>query len=34
LLIRAAGPALTALGVPGVLADPTLAVTNLGASIT
>ena len=34
LLIRAAGPALTPLGVPGVLADPTLAVTNLGASIT
>jgi uncharacterized protein (DUF1800 family) len=34
LLIRAAGPALTDLGVPGILADPTLAVTNLGASIT
>ncbi len=34
LLIRAAGPALTALGVPGVLADPTLAVTNPGNTIT
>ncbi len=28
LLIRAAGPALTALGVPGALANPTLVVTN------
>jgi uncharacterized protein (DUF1800 family) len=34
LLIRAAGPALTALGVPGVLADPTLAVTNPCNTIT
>lgn len=34
LLIRAAGPALTQFNIPGVLADPTLAVTNLGASIT
>ncbi len=34
LLIRAAGPALTPLGVPGVLADPTLAVTNPTASTT
>lgn len=34
LLIRAAGPALTPFGVPGVLADPTLAVTNPTASTT
>ncbi|NBQ58151.1 MAG: DUF1800 family protein, partial [Opitutaceae bacterium] len=34
LLIRAAGPALTALGVPGALADPTLTLTNPADTIT
>jgi len=34
LLIRAAGPALTPLGVTGVLADPTMVVTNAaGATV-
>lgn len=32
LLIRAAGPALTALGVTGVLVDPRLEVFRAGAS--
>ena len=34
LLIRAAGPALTALGVPGALADPTITLTNPADTIT
>ena len=34
LLIRAAGPALGAFGVPGTLADPTLTVTNPGGTVT
>lgn len=34
LLIRAAGPALTALGVPGALADPTLTLTNPADTVT
>ena len=34
LLIRAAGPALTALGVPGALADPTIILTNPADTIT
>ncbi len=34
LLIRAAGPALTALGVPGALTDPTLTVTNAAGTVT
>ena len=34
LLIRAAGPALTGLGVPGALADPTITVVNsAGATV-
>ena len=34
LLIRAAGPALTALGVPGALADPTITiVTSAGVTV-
>ena len=34
LLIRAAGPALTALGVPSALADPTIILTNPADTIT
>jgi len=34
LLIRAAGPALTALGVPGALTDPTIILTNPADTIT
>lgn len=34
LLIRAAGPALAAYGVPGALADPILTVTNSANTIT
>jgi hypothetical protein len=33
LLIRAAGPALSGLNVPGALADPTLSVMNASGSI-
>src|SRR5438132_1445919 len=34
LLVRAAGPALSAFGVPGALADPTITVTNDKGTIT